>query len=231
MNFKTHNDKRIDPTGTCYQGAIEAEYDHLTDCFGTAGSGDGYKVDAEWDVEFDDGTIATIYNWKNGRNYLGPEGRDVKRITDWHIGGATPRSVELVRIALDLHREKQQEPKTQFDKAIESSMDLRANLVAIRGEEFARAVEIGVLIDKQMRLVHFLSSGLKELADGYGDAQHEAVRDISASVNAKIMTHASSLLIKKDDYDAKEVIEWVERIVAAENKAADEIEKQLFKDN
>lgn len=231
MNFKTHNDKRIDTVGTCYQGVIEAEYEQLADCFGTSGSGDGYKVDADWDIEFDDGTIATIYNWKNGHNYLGPEGQDVKRITDWHIGGATPRSVELVRIALDLHREKQQEPKTPFDKAIESSMDLRANLVAIRGEEFARAVEIGVLIDKQMRLVHFLSSELKELAEGYGDAQHEAVRDINASVNAKIMTHASALLIKKDDYDAKEVIEWVERIVAAENKAADEIEKQLFKDN
>jgi hypothetical protein len=48
--------------------------------------GDGYKTDAEWCISVD-GKVATIYNYKNGKNYLGDEGYDVEEITTWHIGG------------------------------------------------------------------------------------------------------------------------------------------------
>jgi antitoxin component YwqK of YwqJK toxin-antitoxin module len=81
---------------TCLQGYIVASYDRLVELFGEPTEGDGYKVDAEWIVEFEDGTVATIYNWKNGRNYCGHEGYPIELITDWNIGGYKKQAVRLV---------------------------------------------------------------------------------------------------------------------------------------
>ncbi len=92
----THNEKNITTSGTCFQGDVEIDYNTLVEIFGEPNKGDGYKVDAEWDVEFDDGTVATIYNYKDGKNYLGKDGLDVREIVDWHIGGFNRKSVDLV---------------------------------------------------------------------------------------------------------------------------------------
>jgi hypothetical protein len=87
MKYTTHNITDIDPTGTHLQGYIEASYDTLVDLFGEPLPGDGYKVDAEWFIQFEDGTLATVYNYKDGVNYCGEGGIPVKLITEWHIGG------------------------------------------------------------------------------------------------------------------------------------------------
>lgn len=98
--YNTHNDKHIDCNMTCLQGYITADYDTLVELFGEPTEGDNYKVDAEWLLEFEDGTIATIYNWKNGRNYCEHEGFPVEEITDWHIGGHNKRAVHCVEDVL-----------------------------------------------------------------------------------------------------------------------------------
>ena len=54
------------------------------------------KVDAEWESTFEDGTIATIYNYKNGLNYLGAEGKRTSEISMWNVGGYDERAVTLV---------------------------------------------------------------------------------------------------------------------------------------
>ena len=86
--------------GTCLQGHVAANYADLVAVFGEPGPGDGYKVDAEWVLLFEDGTVATVYNYKDGRNYEGADGLDVQDITDWHVGGRSARAVELVLEAL-----------------------------------------------------------------------------------------------------------------------------------
>ena len=58
---------------------------------------DGYKTDAEWKIEFSDGKVAAIYNWKNGKNYNGSEGLDIDDITVWHIGGFDNSVVERIQ--------------------------------------------------------------------------------------------------------------------------------------
>jgi len=97
--FKTHNDKEIQSGGTHLQGEIETTYAKLKAMFGQPTDGDGYKVDAEWEIEFEDGTIVTIYNYKDGKNYNGASGLPKTKITNWHIGGysskATDKLVEL----------------------------------------------------------------------------------------------------------------------------------------
>jgi len=106
MEFYTHNDKKIAVGGTHLQGEVGATYDELIEMFGEPTESDGYKVDAEWEIEFknpnsDTPVIATIYNWKNGKNYLGCEGTNVENITNWHIGGFNQDAVLFVKQVLD----------------------------------------------------------------------------------------------------------------------------------
>jgi hypothetical protein len=79
--------KAVDANGTSLMGEITCSYEKLRKLFGYPERGDGYKVDAEWSIKFEDGTIATIYNWKDGKNYNGAKGKNVEDITIWHIGG------------------------------------------------------------------------------------------------------------------------------------------------
>ena len=106
MNYKTHNQKQVNVNGTFLQGEIITTYDKLVEAFGEPTSADEYKIDAEWDIEFypkneKEPVVATIYNWKNGHNYLGAEGWDVDAITYWHIGGYNPIVKEYVKNVLD----------------------------------------------------------------------------------------------------------------------------------
>lgn len=112
MQFKKAPQSLIN--GTCLQGYIHTSYRDLVECFGEPHcDGDGYKVDAEWMLRFEDGTVATIYNWKDGKNYCGFEGLDVEDITDWHVGGNSPKAVTRVEEAVNeyLVRVCYKEPK------------------------------------------------------------------------------------------------------------------------
>jgi len=100
MKYATHNTTDIPFENTWLQGYIETPFSVLKDFFGQPHDGDQYKVDAEWDIKFQDGTVATIYNWKNGKSYNGPTGLDVQDMEVWHIGGNSERSVDLIQEVL-----------------------------------------------------------------------------------------------------------------------------------
>ena len=103
MEFVTHKTKPIGCTGTCLQGYIDVSYSKIVDVFGEpSGEHDDYKSDADWVVEFEDGIIATIYNYKDGKNYLGRRGTEKEDITDWHIGGFNKEVVELIKNAIKM---------------------------------------------------------------------------------------------------------------------------------
>ena len=97
MKFVTHNQSNIDVNGTHFQGYIDVEYSVLKKIFGKPTSGEGYKTDAEWEILFEDGNVATIYNWKNGKNYLGREGTPKTKITHWNVGGLSKEVVERIQ--------------------------------------------------------------------------------------------------------------------------------------
>lgn len=107
MKFITHNqDDLINVNATHGLGQISTTYAQLVSTFGEPlQSGfDDYKCDAEWWVQFDDGTVATIYNWKNGKNYCGDAGTPTELIDLWNIGGYGHEStaVEYVKQALEV---------------------------------------------------------------------------------------------------------------------------------
>ena len=87
LSFTTHNDTDIETMGTSLQGVVRTTYRDLVEIFGKDTCIDTYKTDAEWELIFSDNQVATIYNYKDGRNYLGEDGLDKKDIIDWHVGG------------------------------------------------------------------------------------------------------------------------------------------------
>jgi len=99
MKFVTHQDEQIDTNGSHRQGYTKAAYKDLVELFGPPGGGDGYKVDWEWNILFEDGSIATIYNWKSGPNYgyydVGPG--DIK---EWNVGGFSQDAVNNIKLLL-----------------------------------------------------------------------------------------------------------------------------------
>ena len=90
-------------SGTHLQGYIECDYKTLIEGFGKPDTEcDGYKIDREWILKFEDGTVATIYNYKNGKNYCGPQqGLKPEDIKKWHVGGKSKMAVTLVEMSID----------------------------------------------------------------------------------------------------------------------------------
>lgn len=94
-------DARFSINFTSMKGALDIDFADLVRVFGKPnGNGDSYKVDAEWILRTPVG-VATIYNYKTGRNYLGAEGLPVKQIQAWHVGGHADEVVEWIMAVLD----------------------------------------------------------------------------------------------------------------------------------
>ena len=77
--------------GTHLQGYVETTFDRLVDLFGD-GLGGGDKTTQEWVLEFSDGTIATVYDWKE---YSTPKG-----MYAWHIGGTSLQALRHAENAI-----------------------------------------------------------------------------------------------------------------------------------
>ena len=87
-NYITHNDNDcINTDCISFQDRLDVSYGKLVDYFGEPITNYICGRDAMWEIQFDDGKVATIYNWKNGVNYNGCNGTPTKDITHWHIGG------------------------------------------------------------------------------------------------------------------------------------------------
>lgn len=79
--------KDADVNGTSLQGYMPAYLHQLIEVFGEP-EGGGDKTTVEWCLEFEDGTVATIYDWKE---YETPTG-----LYHWHIGGRNQKAVDRV---------------------------------------------------------------------------------------------------------------------------------------
>lgn len=77
--------------GTHLQGYITTDYATLVATFGES-LGGGDKTTQEWILVGEDGTVATIYDWKEPCTPL--------HKCEWHIGGLNYKAVELVQDAL-----------------------------------------------------------------------------------------------------------------------------------
>lgn len=87
-------------SGTSLMGYVDTTLETLINVFGEPQRWDdeNEKVTAEWTIIFEDGTVATIYDWK--RYELGTPG--MNEMYDWHIGGENIHAVSRISVALGM---------------------------------------------------------------------------------------------------------------------------------
>jgi hypothetical protein len=94
--------KNANANMTSLKGEVLITYAELTEIFGRPDHGpnsaDLDKVTCEWALKFEDGTIATIYDWKTWRTPLGEY--------EWHIGGHDMAAVDRVTDTIAMHRDR-----------------------------------------------------------------------------------------------------------------------------
>jgi hypothetical protein len=219
MQFVTHNTHRIDSTGTCKQGDVTATHAELVSLFGPPAKGDGNKTDAEWTVRFEDGVIATIYNWKNGANYCGNGGTPVEQIKDWTVGGQVKQAADRISIALDLLREKQSSTDRVTD-AIAVGADMLRSIEKRHGKNFATAVYVACLSIKANELLRLALSARDKrvLNDMVAEGMQEAMACLIAQ--SLSVTVRSAGLNDLDSGMPQQVMDWATRITEAEAQAA-----------
>lgn len=222
MNYTTHNQADIDYNFTSLQGHIDAGYTELVTLFGKPTEGDAYKVDAEWVLRFDDGAIATIYNYKTGKKYCGDEGLDVQQIRDWHIGGHDKKVVDRVQIILDLHREAKPEKKDKVEEAFESAQDIMDTIRSVKGAEYARTVETGMITRKLIDMFHMTLS-MAVAKDAIPESAADLLNKIFSHMCAKqisLCAQNGSVTKGANQHDAEELMEWVDKMLAQEQTVA-----------
>jgi hypothetical protein len=86
---------------TSLKGEFPITYSELVEIFGRPKYGPNADLDkttCEWSLEFEDGTVATIYDWKTSRTPMG--------LYEWHIGGFTADAYSRVVDEIINHRDK-----------------------------------------------------------------------------------------------------------------------------
>jgi hypothetical protein len=98
--MKFTNGANINMTGL--KGEFPITYAELVEIFGPPDSGpndrDMDKVTCEWRLQFEDGTVASIYDYKVGYTPMGEY--------EWHIGGHDALAYTHVVDTIMLHRDR-----------------------------------------------------------------------------------------------------------------------------
>ena len=86
--------------GTSLQGYTETTMRRLIEVFGEPEYyGEGDKVTVEWCLQFEDGTVATIYDWK--RYELGTP--ELDELMHWNVGGNSAVALATVEYQMRVH--------------------------------------------------------------------------------------------------------------------------------
>lgn len=91
-------------TGTSFKGYLYVRYDQLMLLFNQprVPEHSDNKIDVEWIIDTPYG-VATIYNYKDGKNYTGKAGLRPDQIFEWHVGGKNIDSYEWVKKQISEH--------------------------------------------------------------------------------------------------------------------------------
>jgi len=85
-------EKNVELDGTSLMGYVTTSYSRLCDVFGDPCRRNGDKIKVEWSLRFEDGTRASVYDWKEDEIPMGNY--------QWHIGGDRRSAVDRVQECL-----------------------------------------------------------------------------------------------------------------------------------
>jgi len=107
IDFRQAENSEINMTHR--QGSVTSSFQEICAVFGEPHAvGElGDKIDFEWMFVFNDDTVATLYNWKNGVCYCGVHGLATEDITEWNIGGFSADAVHYIQGALNAKKDSQ----------------------------------------------------------------------------------------------------------------------------
>jgi hypothetical protein len=89
------NSNSTSVNGTHFQGNVRTTYDELVNILGQPKKGSAdEKTTCEWRLEFEDGAVATIYDWKMGTT--------PKDIYNWHVGAKDHTALDNLQEALNI---------------------------------------------------------------------------------------------------------------------------------
>jgi hypothetical protein len=98
-------------TGTGYQGRLAIPFTRIVEVFGEPDESPSFKSAFEWVIQFADGTVACIYDYRASSrcntNNPTPDQMRANDFCDWHVGGRGPRAMELLRAALTVDTSKE----------------------------------------------------------------------------------------------------------------------------
>ena len=79
--------------GTHFFGSIDGiSLEELSEIFGTPIYSDDNKTNVQWLIEFEDGLLATIYDWKVDYSQKCVMTQPI----EWHVGGHDPRVMDRI---------------------------------------------------------------------------------------------------------------------------------------
>ena len=116
MKIASHNKTKnpIDSTNTEFRGLLHTSYEDLVTVFGEPLDGDGYKTDVQWKLEIFTNSkktyIGRIYNYKNGKNFLGDKGFENENIDTWLVSSSGINAIPYIEKYLE-RRMKSLKPK------------------------------------------------------------------------------------------------------------------------
>ena len=234
MKYATHNDKESlegASNGASLVGKVKATYAELRSLFGKPMTRDDGKVDAQWVVEFSDGTIASVYNWKDGVAYLGEAGLPIKNITEWHVGGLSSAAHAMVQIAIDLSREERESSKDDVEKKVfESAFAVMDNIAKTKGENYAALVELVILTMKRKQLMDLLLAMLSDMTE-MPDHVRNGIEKIDNEISVRTISracHASTVEFNTDK-EAGDLMDWAGRVISCEEVGIESLMKSMLK--
>lgn len=117
-------------------------------------------------------------------------------------------------------------PSNPIERAFESANTIRDNLISIKGEGYARLVDMCVLVTKQTKLVALLSSAAFD--DNETIMKH--IGGINAAIGGRMISHAAHIFNKDfGEKDAEELTTWADLITKAEDLGVKQELNELIK--
>ena len=198
MNFTTNPD--IDRTHK--QGSITASYPALVKTFGqpVVDNGEtpyypcecGDKTQVEWHLEFVDGTIATIYDWKSAV--------PARLVTRWSIGGHDIDAVMQVKQEMYEKQLRMGYLKSLEDDKFELRQDLVAHCIECFSPDKLDDPIKGVDFGEMYRIVAELITTEKDIVE------HLRLRDESVSSSSSSDAGITTVkeFLRRESKDASE---------------------------